>query len=179
MDLQKILSIRVKKALNPKMVDKGVIEKIAAVSSRTHGDARKAVELLSKSAQIAEKNGGPISLGVVDLALDEIERDKYVALIKSGPKQLQAALYSVLFLGGRISAGQAYDAYTCFCSRAKMRALTQRAFSDLVSELDIYGFVQVRLISNGRYGRRKEISINLPANLVEKLKKMVLLEFDL
>ncbi|MBN2062656.1 MAG: hypothetical protein JW882_19805, partial [Deltaproteobacteria bacterium] len=53
-DLRKILLIRIRKALNKKMPRKGVLEKIAAISSRTHGDARKAVELLSKSAQIAE-----------------------------------------------------------------------------------------------------------------------------
>jgi len=29
------------------------------------------------------------------MALEEIERDKYVAMIKSAPKQLQAALLSI------------------------------------------------------------------------------------
>jgi len=74
-DLKKILSIRIKKALNRKMIEAGVMEKIAAVSSRTHGDARKAVELLSKSAHIAEKEGTSINVDFVDKALDEIERD--------------------------------------------------------------------------------------------------------
>ena len=89
---------RYKKALNQKMVENGVLEKIAAVSSRTHGDARKAVELLSKSAHIAEQEGTVITMDLVDRALEEIERDKYVAMIKSSPKQLQAALYSIISL---------------------------------------------------------------------------------
>ncbi len=182
-DLRKILALRIEKALNPKMVENGVLEKIAAVSSRTHGDARKAVELLSKSAQMAEKEGAPITLDLVDRALDEIERDKYVAMIKSSPKQLQAALYSIVSMAPSSSkpmqTGDAYGAYTAFCGKAKLRALTQRAFSDMVSELDMYGFIQARIFSHGRYGRTKEISVKLPPEVVQKIRYVVLLEFDL
>ena len=71
-DLRKILLIRINRALNQKMIQKGVLEKIAAVSSRTHGDARKAVELLSKSAHIAEKEGIAIDMDIVDMSLEEI-----------------------------------------------------------------------------------------------------------
>ena len=42
-DLKRILDIRVRKALNMKMIETGVVEKIAAYASRQHGDARKAV----------------------------------------------------------------------------------------------------------------------------------------
>jgi len=182
-DLKKILSIRIKKALNRKMIQKGVVDKIAAVSSRTHGDARKAVELLSKSAQIAEKEGIPITLDLVDRAMEEIERDKYVAMVKSGPKQLQAVLYSIISSASKntkpLYTGEAYEAYRSFCARIKLRAVTQRAFSDLVSELDMYGFIQARVLSQGRYGRTKQIMVNLPKELIDKLRQVVLMEFDL
>jgi cell division control protein 6 len=56
-DLKRILSIRVEKALNRDMIEEEVVGKIAAVSSTTHGDARKAVELLRKSAESAENPG--------------------------------------------------------------------------------------------------------------------------
>lgn len=182
-DLRKILSLRIEKALNQKMIQKGVLEKIAAVSSRTHGDARKAVELLAKSAHIAEKEGTTVSMDLVDRALEEIERDKYVAMIKSSPKQLQAALYSIISLASSLTkafhTGDAYEGYRAFCTKIKLRALTQRAFSDLVSELDMYGFIQARVFSHGRYGRTKEITVNLPKEVSDKLKQVVLMEFDL
>jgi len=182
-DLRKILSIRIKKALNRKMLRRGVLEKIAAISSRTHGDARKAVELLTKSAHIAERDGTAITLVVVEVALHEIERDKYVAMIKSAPKQLQAALYAIIALSSHsarpLHIGDCNRGYRSFCAKVKLRSLTQRAFSDLVSELDIYGFIQVRIVSQGRYGRRREITVNLPADISDKLKKVVLMEFDL
>jgi len=75
--------------------------------------------------------------------------------------------------------GDAYGVYRSFCGQLKMRALTQRAFSDLVSELDMYGFIQARVLSQGRYGRTKEIMVNLPKVVSDKLKQVVLLEFDL
>jgi len=180
LDLKKILSIRIKKALNHKMILKGVLEKISAVSSRTHGDARKAVELLTKSAYIAEKEGTPITMDLVDKAFEEIEKDKYVAMVKSSPKQLQAALYSIISSASTkpLHTGVAYGAYRSFCHKLRLRALTQRAFSDMVSELDMYGFIQARVFSHGRYGRTKEITVNLPYELSEKLKQVVLMEFD-
>jgi len=181
-DLQQILSLRIKKALNQQMIEQGVLEKIAAVSSKTHGDARKAVDLLSKSALIAEREGTNVTLDLVDRALDDIEKDKYVAMIKSSPKQLQAVLYAIITLttGTKpLYTGDAYEGYRSFCTKIKLRALTQRAFSDLVSELDMYGFIQARIFSHGRYGRTKEVTVNLPREILDKLKQVILMEFDL
>jgi len=99
------------------------------------------------------------------------------------PKQLQATLYSIISLVPTITkpiyTGDAYDRYRTFCMRIKLHALTQRAFSNLVSELDMYGFIQARVHSKGRYGRIKEIMVNLPETIVAKLRQVVLMEFDL
>lgn len=184
LDLNKILSIRIKNALNQEKIQNGVVEKISAVSSRTHGDARKAVELLSASALLAEKLGLDITLNVVDQALEQMEKDKYLTMIKKSPKQLQAALFSILTYPTHhkqkpLFTGDAYARYCGFCERIKLRALTQRAFSDLVSELDMYGFIQARVKSHGRYGRTKEIYVNLAQEHIEKIKQVVLMEFDL
>ena len=40
--------------------------------------------------------------------------------------------------------GTAYEIYKAFCYKLKLRPLTRRAFSGLVQELDMYGFVRVR-----------------------------------
>jgi cell division control protein 6 len=92
-------------------------------------------------------------------------------------------LFSIISLSLKskkpLHTGDAYGAYRSFCTKINMRALTQRAFSDIVSELDMYGFIQARVLSHGRYGRTKEIKVNLPETLVHKLKQVVLMEFDL
>jgi hypothetical protein len=78
-----------------------------------------------------------------------------------------------------MSTGDAYAAYHAFCDQIKLKVLTQRAFSDMVSELDMYGFIQARVFSHGRYGRTKEIVVNLTSELSDKLQRVVLMEFDM
>ena len=75
--------------------------------------------------------------------------------------------------------GVAYETYKSFCDNVKLRPLTRRAFSGLLQELDMYGFVHVRVISRGRYGRTTQITPGLPKDLLDKLKRLVLIEFDL
>ena len=180
--LQKILRIRVDKALRPDSMDDGVIEKIAALSSRNHGDARKAVDLLTRSAYLAEKRGLRITQETVDAASEEIERDKYLAMVRTSPKHLQAALYSALTgkqKGRALRTGDAYLLYDSFCRQAGLTPLTQRAFSDLLSELDMYGFIRASTVSLGRYGRTKEIYASMSPVIVEQMARLILSNFDL
>jgi cell division control protein 6 len=181
-DLQHILRIRVEKALHPKAVETGVIEKIAAMASRDHGDARKAVALLAKCAYLAEKAGTTITLGWVDKAASELDQDRYLALLRSAPAQLQAAMAAVIeairkVKNGAIGTGEAYDSYKSFCKKAGLRPLTGRAFGDLVSELDIYSLLHSRVLSKGRYGRTREIILDLPQELTDKIYGGILMNF--
>jgi len=183
-DLQHILRIRVEKALYPKAVEPGVIEKIAAMASREHGDARKAVALLAKCAYVAEKAGTRITLGLVDRAATELDQDRYLTLLRSAPPQLQAAMGAIVEANrhsehGSIGTGEAYDAYRAFCKRAELWPLTGRAFGDLISELDIYSLLRSRVLSRGRYGRTREIILDLPQELTDRLYGQILLNFEI
>jgi len=181
--LTKILQIRVNKALRPHTVNEGVVAKIAAYSSRNHGDARKAVDLLTRAAHLAEKRGSRITLDCVDLANNEIERDKYIAMIRTSPKHLQAALYATLMGRQRrtkaIHTGDAYLLYEQFCRTGGLLPLTQRAFTDLLNELDMYGFIRARTVSRGRYGRSKEIIVSVSPSIGDQIEKLILQNFDL
>ena len=183
-DLQHILRIRVEKALQAKAIEPGVIEKIAAMASREHGDARKAVALLAKSAYLAEKAGTRITLELVDKAATHLDQDRYLALLRSAPAQLQAAMAAIIDVtrqnqNGSVGTGESYDAYRAFCRRAKLGPLTARAFGDLISELDIYSLLRSRVVSRGRYGRTREMTLDLPQELVDKIYSGILLNFEM
>ncbi len=183
-DLKHILRIRVEKALAADTVRPGVIEKIAAMASRDHGDARKAVALLAKGAYLAEKAGGRITTDTVDEAATELDQDRYLALLRSAPSQLQAAMAGVIrstrrAKGRCVGTGEAYDAYQSFCQTVGLRALTGRAFGDLIAELDVYCLLRSRVHSRGRYGRTREISLDLPTELVDKIQDAIGVRFDL
>ena len=184
MDLQHILRIRVEKALTPGSVDPGVVEKIAAMASQDHGDARQAVALLGKSAYLAEKAGSKLTLALVDSAALELDRDRYLTLLRSAPVQLQAAMAAVIEAtsrskGAPIGTGDAYDAYKGFCERTGLRVMTGRAFGDLLDELDMYSLLRSRVLSRGRYGRTREITLDLSAELVQKIYQAVRMNFEI
>jgi cell division control protein 6 len=173
-DLRRILTIRVEKALHQDAVEAGVIEKVAALASRDHGDARQAVALLAKSAYLAEKAGTKISLEIVDHASSEIEQDKYVTMIRTAPRQLQAAMGAAIqcvWEHGREKGdtGEVYHIYKGYCQKAQLRPLTQRAFGDMLNELDMYSLLQSHVISRGRYGRTREITVDLPEDLTGRI----------
>lgn len=183
-DLQQILQIRVDRALRPGAVEAGVIEKIAAYSSRDHGDARQAVQLLAQSAYLAEKTGGVICLDVVDKAAEQIEQDKYVTMIRTAPRQLQMTLAAVLLSNRRaetatLTTGQVYDTYKHLCGQVKMRPQTPRAIKDLIAELDLYTFIRSRVISRGRYGRTREIILDLPEHITGQIETTLCEAFNL
>ncbi len=183
-DLQKILSIRVEKALHPKAVEPGVVQKIAALASQDHGDARQAVALLAQSAYLAQKAACRISLEIVDQAAAEFEQDKYLTMMRTAPPQLQAAMAAVIQTAKQskkasFALGDAYDPYKAFCRRADVRSVTLRAFRDLVAELDMYSFIRGRVVYKGRYGRSREIILELPEELVAKIENVIRLNFQI
>ena len=175
MDLLEILKLRVKKSLDQDKVEEAAIRKIAAYASRETGDARKAVSLLAKAARVAEEDSGRLTEKEVDLAEERIEVDKSEELIRSLASQQYLALlscYSVLKDKQRkISTGEAYEVYLALCARESSRALTQRRFSDMISYLDLYGLVNARMVSKGRYGNTREISRSLPQTVIERMMK--------
>jgi len=173
MDLVEILNLRVEKALDTAKVDPGAIRKIAGYASRETGDARKAVELLVKSVKIAEETTGHLGLDEVDQADSLLEVDKTDELIGSLAPQQRLAL-AACYRGlksqkGKLTTGHAYRIYSDACLQKGNRALTQRRFSDMVSFLDLYGLVNARVTSKGRYGKTRELSACLPETIVDAL----------
>ena len=175
LDLLEILKLRVEKALDKKKVELSALRKVAALASRETGDARKAVELLAKAVTVAEETSGRLTEKEVDIAEQRLEVDKTVSLIRALAVQQRIALhgcYAVLSkTQKKVSTGQAYDAYQGICTHEQIRPLTQRRFSDIIGFLDLYGLINARVISKGRYGSTREISGSLTNDVVEKFLK--------
>jgi cell division control protein 6 len=66
--------------------------------------------------------------------------------------------------GDNISTGEVYTAYKQMCADIGADILTQRRITDLISELDMLGIVNAMVVSKGRYGRTKAISVSVPEN---------------
>jgi archaeal cell division control protein 6 len=179
LQLQEILSRRSESAFNEKVVQEGVIAKCAAYAAREHGDARRALDLLRISGELAERdNSKKILLKHIDLANEKIEKDKILDVIKSEPKQFQLVLHSIIQLsesqaGNPLFTGDVYNFYQDLCRKNKCEILTQRRVSDIIQEFDMLGIINVRVISKGRGGRMREIKLAITKNIVEKAKEII------
>lgn len=182
--IQDILKERAKQAFKPGVMAEGVIQKCAAYAAREHGDARRALELLRVSGELAErKNQQQVTIEDIDEAEDKIERDRIIDMVKTQPKQFQATLYPIMVLGQKdnknIFTGDIYELYKAVCTKTGLRPLTQRRVSDIIAELDMLGIINAKVISKGRFGRTKEISISLTKALEKKIITILEEELDI
>jgi len=181
--IQNILQQRAQLAFHPGVLEEGVIEKCAAFAAREHGDARRALELLRVSAELSERqNQSKVSISHLDQAEDKIERDRVLDLVSTQPKQFQVTLFAILDSCAQkkgIFTGEIYSAYERYCSQTGLRPLTQRRISDIVAELDMLGIINAKIVSKGRYGRTREITINMTDAITQKIRTILTEELGL
>ncbi|MFC1741269.1 ORC1-type DNA replication protein [Nanoarchaeota archaeon] len=175
--LQDILRCRIKEAFKEGVVQPGAVEKCSAYAAKDHGDARRALELMRVSGELAERNGETeVSIKHLDLAEDKIEKDRIVDIITTQPHQFKATLYAALTIakGSQgIFTGDIYDVYQKICAKVGLRPLTQRRISDVIAEFDLLGIINAKVISKGRYGRTREISLAIPQAVEPKIKEII------
>ena len=176
LQIQDILKQRANKAFKEGSLEQGVIEKCSAYAAREHGDSRRALELLRVAGEIAERNDcDSVNLKHVDEADKKIENDKIFNIVKTQPKQFQTTLYAILSLEqktkGFVFTGEVYELYKQLCFKTSLTPLTQRRVSDILAEFDMLGMINTRVISKGRYGRTREISLAIPSSTLPQIKK--------
>jgi len=178
--LQKILIQRAKIAFKDGIIEDGVIEKCAAYAAREHGDARRALELLRVAAELAERNNkSMITIEFIDGAEEKIERDRILDIVHTQPKQFKLTLYSIFRTitdnggAGIVFTSDIYDFYKDSCFKTGTKPLTQRRVSDIIAELDMLGIINTKVISKGRYGRTRQISLAIAQSTFPKVETIL------
>jgi len=166
-ELQDILKQRIGIALRPETIDEEVVPLCAALAAQEHGDARRALDLLRMSAELAERAKSPkITKKHVKLAQNKIEIDRIIEVVRTLPTQSKLILLAIMMqekhnkntgTTGAITTGEVYEIYKDLCKKTRTDNLTQRRVCDLISELDMLGIITARVISKGRYGRTRDI----------------------
>ena len=169
-ELQDILKQRVEIALKPGTIDEDVIPLCAAIAAQEHGDARRALDLLRISAELAERSeAAKITKKFVRLAQNKIEIDRITEVVRTLPTQSKQILLAIILqerynkksgISGSITTGEVYEIYKDLCKKTKTDVLTQRRIADLISELDMLGIINARVISKGRHGRTRDIKMS-------------------
>ncbi len=170
-ELQDILRQRISAALKGDVIDEEVIPLCSALAAQEHGDARRALDLLRMATELAERSSSRrITKKHVKLAQSKIEIDRITEVVRTLPTQSKLILTAILLQdkhnkktetsGSSMTTGEVYDIYKELCKKTRTDILTQRRVADLISELDMLGILNARVISKGRYGRTREINVS-------------------
>jgi cell division control protein 6 len=140
----------------------GVIPLCSALAAQEHGDARRALDLLRISGELADRDeSNQVKEEHVKQAQAKIETDSMIECIATLPTQSKLILFSMLILeqlGQNIfTSGEVSRIYQDIAPRIELDVLTHRRITDLISELNMLGVINTRVVSRGRYGRTKEM----------------------
>ena len=183
--LRDILLERANEGFKPGVVSDSVLSKCAALAAQEHGDARRALDLLRVAGEIVERGGeSQITERHIDVAQQKLDLDRVTETVRSQPSQSQAVLYAIIkchekmdqkvgWIDKRLLTGDVFDMYVNLCRTNSIKPLTQRRVSDLISELDMLGIITAKVISKGRYGRTRDISLAVKDDLLAKIKTLL------
>ncbi len=184
--IQDILKDRAYMAFQEGVLSEDVIPKCSAYAAREHGDARRALELLRFAGELAEREGSEkLMIEHIDNANKKTERNRIIDTIKSQPKQFQLVNYAIIKTSMKekmnlvtqkkstfiepTTTGSVYDYYNRIAKELGVPTLSLRRISDIIVELEVLGLISFKLVSKGRYGRSRFITIDLPKSLYSEV----------
>jgi cell division control protein 6 len=173
-ELQDILWERAQMAFSGGVLLDSAVALCAALAAAEHGDARRALDLLRVAGELAERQGAAfVTEDNVRQAEKRVEHDRILEVLENLPVHSKLVLCSVYLLGKtKISytiTGDIYGIYCELCDQSGLSPLTQRRVSGLISELDMVGLLNARVVNMGRYGRTKKIRLGIGRSLVRKV----------
>ncbi len=175
-----IISQRVDLAFHPRTVDEEVIAQIATIASET-GDARRAIDLLEKSGQLAEeenrefvvpenvRKANALAYSQLDTGkLDELDRARTITLL---------AIARALKRASVVTTGDVTKVYKVVCEEydEKPRGTTQ--FWKYIQDLSARGIINAERVQAGADGLTTHITLteasaeDLEAELVSRLDR--------
>ena len=172
------------------VIDAPVIPLCAALAAQEHGDARRALDLLRVSGELAEREDtSRVAEKHVKMAQEKIETDSMIECVSTLPTQSKVVLFSMLLLehiGKKIfTSGEVLQVYREVAGKLDVDVLTNRKITDLVSELSMLGVINTRVVSKGRYGRTKEMWFDMVTGRIwevlskdQRLSRDTLMQLD-
>jgi archaeal cell division control protein 6 len=154
-------------------VDSDILQYCADQSSKEHGDARRAIDLLRVAAEIAGKRGEKISKMHVDAAVSRLQRDRVSTTLSSASYHLKlaaAALARISYLTQEVwhSTSTVYNQYRRILQQG-IKPLTYRRIAELLTELENMGLIISHTSSKGRHGYGTQYKLVVPPEIIGKV----------
>ena len=168
-DVYKILSNRAGHAFSKKISD-DVLRYCSRLSSSDHGDARRALDLLRASAEIAGREGKKITTNHVDMATEQLQQDQISKIINGGSYHFRlacGAISRLTFLSEQDwhSTSVLYKQYQKILEK-DTKPLSYRRVSELLVELVNSGIAVSQTLSKGRQGYGSQFKLAIEPDIV-------------
>jgi archaeal cell division control protein 6 len=175
-----IINARIEMAFKPGVIGESVAAICAAFSAQDNGEARRAVDLLRISGELAEERKSPLVEEIdVRNANNVVEVERVTEVIRSLPTQTKITLLACIYVQNsnmESITSKVYIFYKKICNFLEIEALSQRRMGDLINELDMLGIISINIVYKGRYGRLKQIT-DIPVK--DKVLKILYEDFRL
>ncbi len=163
-ELRDILEYRISGIVRKESIEESAINLCAAIGAQEHGDARKAIDLMRISIEMAiraEKER--VSEEDVMKARGKFEMDVMREAVTTLPLQSKVLLLSAVISqeidNSKLVTGEIYENYKSICHEIGFVPLSSRRISDILSELEDFGLLTAKTKSLGRYGRTRWIRV--------------------
>ncbi len=169
-EMLQILKQRAQEAFG-KNIDDKVLEKCASVSFLEHGDARRAVDLLRVSAEIAAKEKKDITIEHIKSASKQIQKDRVYEVLSSlsfHSKVICLVLASKTYGLEKDwhSTKSIYEKYTKYL---KSEPVSYRRCSELLKDLENTGLVVSKTGSKGQKGYSSEFQLIIDPTVIGEI----------
>ena len=187
--LGRILTDRAKEGFKEGAVSEGAIALTAAYAARQSGDARYALQLLLRAGDVAEEeNAEIVTEEHVEKAKERVEEDIILEMIGALPEQEQILLLAIakLVLNRKgqktfgsddviITSGEVYEAYSKLARKLGKDPVSDRWFREYISELAMYGILNVIQAGKGFRGNTRIIKLLFsPTKIVNVLQGILI-----
>ena len=166
--LKKILQERINESFLEDTVEEPALNLCAALAGGEHGDARRAIDLLRVAGELAERQqSDKVTIEHVRAATQKIEENKEETSLKSYPLHEKLVVLAIMKANGS-STGEIYSSYKSLCKIIRQDELTQRRITQMLSEIELSGIINGRLIHQGIHGRTKKYKLTISSEMIKK-----------
>ncbi len=185
-ELKEILKERAEIAFKKNAVEESAINFAAAIAAQESGDARRAVLLLLRAGELAEKQGTfKVTDELVKKAKKKVEEEIILNMVSTLPEQQQLVLYTISCLAltkkpfttitgrqeeGLLFSGEVYEEYCKIAKKFKNDVVSARWYREYVSELEMFGLI---LTASSGQGIRGNTRLIKPAFDAKKIKEAI------
>lgn len=172
-DIIEILRNRALDSLVVGSIDDITLGYCAEQSSLGHGDARRAIDLLRVSAELAARDEEKKILQKhVDAAIDKLQKDRVITALATASYHQRVVCFAIARLTFLLdedwhSTSRIFSQYQKLVP-SSIKPLSYRRISELMIDLENSGLVKHHTASRGRYGRDTQFkTIELPETVGE------------